>query len=98
VEEKRIRTIVKTISWRAVATGTTMLVVYIYTREMVLSLGVGAAEVIAKLALYYVHERLWGRLGWGRSAAADSTSHAHGTDDHAGEDADGSIAVGYVGG
>ena len=65
MEEQRIRAIAKTISWRVIATFTTMLIVYRYTREMVLSIGVGAVEVVSKMALYYAHERLWSKSRWG---------------------------------
>ncbi|MCH8109852.1 MAG: DUF2061 domain-containing protein [Chloroflexi bacterium] len=60
------RTLLKTLSWRAVATITTMVIVYLYTREMALSLGVGIFEVTSKLALYYFHERIWQKITWGR--------------------------------
>ena len=63
--EKRIRTIAKTISWRVLATSSTMLIVYIYTREFVLMLGVGVIEVTLKLILFYAHERLWSNSRWG---------------------------------
>lgn len=62
------RTLLKTLSWRTIATITTMVIVYLYTREMALSFGVGAFEVTSKLALYYFHERMWQRISWGRSA------------------------------
>ena len=65
MEEQRIRTIAKTISWRVIATFATMLIVYLYTREIVLTIGVGVIEVIAKMMLYYAHERLWSKSRWG---------------------------------
>ena len=60
------RTLLKPLSWRASATITTMVIVYLYTREMALSLGVGIFEVTSKLALYYFHERIWQKITWGR--------------------------------
>ena len=57
--EGRKRTIAKTISWRIVATVTTVSLVYIGTGEITLSLGIGVAELFLKMALYYGHERLW---------------------------------------
>jgi adenylylsulfate kinase len=60
------RSILKALSWRVFATLTTMLVVFAFTRKPVLSVGVGAVEVIVKLILYYFHERIWGFLGIGR--------------------------------
>ena len=60
------RSILKAISWRVFATFTTMSIVFIFTRKPVLSLGIGGVEVVVKLILYYLHERIWGFLGVGR--------------------------------
>ncbi len=58
-EESRYRSVLKTLSWRMVATTTTFLLVFIFTGKLALSAGVGAAEIIIKLIFYYLHERLW---------------------------------------
>ncbi len=60
------RSILKALSWRVVATFTTMSIVFAFTRKVALSAGVGAVEVVVKLILYYLHERIWGFLGIGR--------------------------------
>jgi len=39
---------------------------YLFSQEIVLSLGVGLVEVIAKITFYYLHERLWNRISWGK--------------------------------
>jgi len=65
VGERRVRTIAKTISWRVIATVSTMLIVYVYTRELALMLGVGVIEITFKLILFYTHERLWSNSRWG---------------------------------
>lgn len=66
MREYRKRSIVKAICWRAIATLTTMLVVFIFTRQFRLALEVGAVEVVAKLFFYYLHERTWNLIGWGK--------------------------------
>jgi adenylylsulfate kinase len=66
VREYHKRSVVKAISWRVVATVTTVLVVYGFTRELALAAGVGAVEVVAKLLFYYFHERLWHWIPWGK--------------------------------
>ena len=60
------RSVVKAICWRFLATVSTMLIVYAFTGMPALSLGVGAVEVVVKIFLYYGHERLWNRIGWGK--------------------------------
>lgn len=64
--ENRTRSIIKAISWRIFATLTTIIIVYFFTKQLVLSLGVGFFEVISKLILYYIHERIWNRIYWGK--------------------------------
>jgi len=59
------RSIVKAISWRVIATLTTMAAVFFISGEVILALEVGAVEVVAKLLLYYLHERAWIALNWG---------------------------------
>ena len=65
-KEAHHRSVLKALTWRAVATFTTMTIVFAFTRKVVLSIGVGAVEVVTKLILYYFHERIWGVLGIGR--------------------------------
>ena len=66
MREYHKRSVAKAISWRALATITTMAVVFIFTRRAALALGIGAVEVVAKLLFYYLHERVWNAIGWGK--------------------------------
>lgn len=59
------RTVVKTISYRIIATLTTVTIVYLFTGELALSLGVGVIEVVSKMIFYYIHERVWAKISWG---------------------------------
>lgn len=69
--ETQKRTLIKTVSWRILATLTTGLLVYIFTGNFTIALEVGAVEVIAKLVLYYLHERGWSIIPWGMSKTAE---------------------------
>jgi len=64
--EKHTRTVIKAISWRIIATFTTMTIVFLFTKKLILSLGVGVAEVLTKVTFYYLHERIWHRISWGK--------------------------------
>ena len=64
IERKR-RSILKAISWRIIASLTTMGVVWIFSGNVNLALSVGILETILKIIFYYLHERTWGRLKWG---------------------------------
>ena len=68
--EKHSRTIFKTLSWRIIATSTTLTIVYIFTNDFVLSAGVGGFETIAKIILYYLHERMWNKSNFGRKISS----------------------------
>ena len=65
-KEAHHRSVLKALSWRIVATFTTMTIVFAFTHKVILSASVGAVEVVTKLILYYFHERIWGVLGIGR--------------------------------
>lgn len=60
------RSIAKTISWRIVATLTTSLLVLLFTHQWVIALSVGGIEGILKLFFYYLHERAWNKIEWGK--------------------------------
>lgn len=57
------RSILKSFSWRLLATLTTAALVYATTGEWDLAVAIGSMEVVAKFILYYLHERAWQRWG-----------------------------------
>ncbi len=59
MKDAHVRSIIKALSWRVFATIATILIVFLFTRKLILSLEVGAIEVVVKLILYYIHERAW---------------------------------------
>ena len=64
--EKNVRSIAKSTSWRIVATLTTTLLVFLFTGDLTVSIGVGSIELLVKMALYYLHERMWNISNFGR--------------------------------
>ncbi len=64
--ESHRRSIVKTISWRIIATLVTFLVAYLLTKEAVLSISISFGDALIKMGAFYSHERLWNRIGFGR--------------------------------
>ena len=64
VEQKR-RSVAKALSWRITATTTTTIISFFITGNVSAALKIGAAEAIAKMALYYFHERLWVNIKFG---------------------------------
>jgi len=53
------RHIAKSITWRVIATLTTILLVWLFTNDIDIALKFGAVEVLIKLIAYYFHERMW---------------------------------------
>ena len=64
--ETASRSIVKSISWRFWATATTFTLVWIFTGQIETAITVGGLEVFVKMAVYYLHERGWNKLTFGR--------------------------------
>ncbi len=60
------RSFSKAITWRIIASITTFTLVLIFTGELVLSLGIGIGDIIIKFILYFLHERAWDRILWGK--------------------------------
>lgn len=66
--ESRLRSAYKALSWRLLATAATFSLVLIMTGKPLLAVSVGGLEAVAKLALYFLHERLWAHIPLGQKA------------------------------
>jgi len=64
--ETNIRSIVKGISWRIVATTTTIIIVYVFFGRLDLAIAAGLLETVLKVALYWAHEKIWQKIHWGK--------------------------------
>ena len=65
------RSWLKAVTWRVVATATTMTLVYAFTGKLEAVVGVGFFDVIMKMIFYFQHERAWNTFGFGRSLRVD---------------------------
>jgi len=65
-KETNIRSVVKGISWRIVATTTTIIIVYVFFGRLDLAIAAGLIETVLKVGLYWAHERVWFKIRWGR--------------------------------
>ncbi len=65
MKESRLRSILKAITWRLIATGTTFTLAYLVFSNsdcddvMEKSTIVAGLELVIKLVIYYLHERAW---------------------------------------
>ena len=53
------RHIAKTITWRFIATSDTVLIAFLISGDLTSGLKIGGIEILTKMILYYLHERLW---------------------------------------
>ncbi len=58
-KESHLRSVLKGITWRIIATSTTIAIAYIITGEISAAFKIGAIEFVGKIFIYYLHERLW---------------------------------------
>jgi len=65
-KETNTRSIVKGISWRVIATTTTIAIVYFFFDRLDLAIAAGMIETVLKVGLYWGHERAWFKVSWGR--------------------------------
>jgi uncharacterized membrane protein len=66
MHEKAYRSVVKTVSWRALGTLDTIIISYFITGNLVMAASIGSIEVVTKMILYYFHERAWNKIPLGR--------------------------------
>lgn len=71
MKEKSYRSIVKSISWRTIGTIDTILISFLITGKPTLALSIGGVEVFTKMGLYFLHERAWNRIGFGKTKSKE---------------------------
>lgn len=59
------RSLMKGVSWRITGSLDTLLLCYLFTGSIELAAGISATEVVTKVVLYYIHERIWLRIPHG---------------------------------
>jgi uncharacterized membrane protein len=70
LRESHLRSILKALSWRIVATFTTAGIAYGITGEVDTAIMIGGIEFVLKIFIYYIHERIWQALPRGAVRAA----------------------------
>lgn len=65
-KETNTRSIFKGISWRILATTTTIVIVYLFFGRLDLAIAAGVIESVLKIGLYWAHERVWFKVRWGK--------------------------------
>jgi adenylylsulfate kinase len=69
--ETRGRSMAKAISWRILAAIITATVALVMTHQLAFAAKIGAIDTSVKLLIYFLHERVWNKIGFGRVPAPD---------------------------
>ena len=69
-KESHSRSIVKAISYRILGSAVTALIFYVLTDKASLSLGAGLLDMVLKIGVYFIHERIWNHINYGRTTKA----------------------------
>ena len=64
--ESRLRSLLKAVSWRVLATLTTIAIAWAVLDDWRVAMKIGLVEVAAKMVVYYFHERAWAAVPMGR--------------------------------
>jgi uncharacterized membrane protein len=65
--DKHYRSLVKAVSWRLTGSVDTMIITFLITHKWTFALAISGVELFTKIFLYYVHERIWHKIKWGRT-------------------------------
>ena len=60
------RSVAKAVSYRVFGSLSTAALFYVMSGDWKLSAGAGIADSIVKLGLYFLHERVWNHINFGR--------------------------------
>jgi len=60
------RSLAKAISWRITGTIDTFIISWLITGELLLASGITVTEIMTKIVLFWLHERVWNKVRWGR--------------------------------
>jgi uncharacterized membrane protein len=61
------RSIVKTISWRLTGSFSTFMISYLILGNFTIAGSIAIIQIVANTLLYYLHERVWNKINWGRT-------------------------------
>lgn len=66
MKEKNYRSLVKSLSYRVTGTIATFIISYLVTGEVKFALSIMSVDFISKIGIFYLHERLWDKIKFGR--------------------------------
>jgi uncharacterized membrane protein len=76
--DSHLRSFVKAVSWRLVGSLDTFMLSLLVTGKLKYAVSIASAEAVTKIILYYLHERAWRLVAWGRLEEQPAESVVHG--------------------
>jgi adenylylsulfate kinase len=64
--ETNSRSIAKAITYRTLGSASTALIVFFFSHSLTWSVGAGLIDSVVKIGLYFLHERIWNHIDFGR--------------------------------
>jgi uncharacterized membrane protein len=64
--ESNTRSFAKAVSYRLLGSAVTAIIVLLWTGRPGISFGIGLFDMVAKIGLYFLHERAWNHINFGR--------------------------------
>ena len=64
--DSHLRSLIKAVSWRLVGSLDTFMLSLLVTGSAKYAVSIATAEALTKIVLYYLHERVWRLVSWGR--------------------------------
>ena len=66
--DKPRRSLIKTITWRITGSGATFGISYLILGNFVIAGSIATIQLVTNTVLYFIHERVWDRVKWGRAS------------------------------
>jgi uncharacterized membrane protein len=60
------RSFIKAVTWRTVGTLDTFIISFFVSGKVTIAGSIASIEVVTKILIYYLHERAWATIPWGR--------------------------------
>ena len=66
MSDTAVRSLAKAVSWRITGTVDTFLISWLITGQALIASGIALTEIVTKIFLFWMHERVWNRIKWGQ--------------------------------
>ena len=66
MNESTSRSLAKTVSWRLTGSTATFAISYLVSGNFAVAGTIALIQLTANTVLYFIHERIWNRIKWGK--------------------------------